>query len=485
MVRRSIAFALIDRYAGMVLSLATMAIVARLLTPAEVGLFMVASAAVILLEAFRDFGVGACLIQATVLTPRLVRTAVTVMALLSLTLGALLWITAGPIASFYGEPKLAAMVRIATLGFVVAPVSNPLLALMRRDLAFGRLAAISIGAASVNSAVTIGLALLGFSSASLVWASVAQAAVLAAGTLILRPDFWIFRPSLAEWRHILPFGAWSSTVTLLGLLSEFMPRLILGRLISLDAVGLFTRALALCQLPDRALLGAIQPVILPTLAARARAGANLKEPYLLGLASVTALQWPALLCLALLAEPIVRILLGGQWLEVVPLVRILALAALGLFPSYLGYPVLVAVGRVRDLAMASLIALPPSLAALLFATRFGLQAVALSYLLIWPVQIVVGLYYVRKRIRFSWSEFARALLPSGAAAVGAALAPALILLFSQSSLGFAETAVAMLGAGAGWLAALRLSNHPLDSEVRLMVVRLRARLPRRAGWDIS
>ncbi|MFT3973084.1 MAG: lipopolysaccharide biosynthesis protein [Amaricoccus sp.] len=472
MIRRSIAFSLVDKYAGIILGLATMAIVSRILTPEDVGLFMVASASVILIEAFRDFGVGACIIQAARLTPELVRTAFTVMALLSVVFAALLWLAAQPLASFYGDPRLTGMIHIATLGFIAAPISNPLLSLLRRDLAFSKVAAVSIAAATANAAVTIGLALLGFGAASFVWASVAAAGVMATGALAVRREFWVFRPTLREWRHVLPFGAWSSVVTLLGLLFDYMPRFILGRVISIAAVGIYSRALSLCQLPDRALLQAVQPVVLPALSARARDGGDMREPYFLGLASITALQWPALLCLALLAEPIVRLLLGPQWTETVPLIRILALASLSLFPSYLTYPVLVAVGRVRDLATASLIALPPSMAIMLGAAHFGLTAVALSVFITAPLQVGVGLHFVRRHVRFTWAEFALALRPSLVATIGAAAMPAALLVASSGRLGLVAMAFAILGSAVGWLMALRLGRHPLDPEVRLVVAKL-------------
>lgn len=480
MIRRSIAFSLIDKYAGIVLGLATMAIVSRILSPAEVGLFMVASAAVILIEAFRDFGVGACIIQAAQLTPTLVRTAFTVMALLSLLFAILLWVAAPALAGFYGDPRLVGMIRIATLGFAAAPVSNPLLSLLRRDLQFSKVAAVSIAAATANAVVTVVLALLGFGAASFIWASVTAAGVMAVGAGIARPALWVFRPSLREWRHVLPFGAWSSVVTLLGLLFDYMPRFILGRVISIEAVGLYSRALSICQMPDRALLSAVQPVVLPALSARAREGGDLKEPYFLGLASITALQWPALLCLALLAEPIVRLLLGPQWTETVPLIRIIALASLCLFPAYLTYPVLVALGRVRELATASMIALPISMAILLAAAHFGLTAVALSLFLTSPLQVGVGLYFIRRHIPFTWSEFFRALGPSAVATLGAAAAPAALLAASGGTLGLVGMGFAFVGSAAGWIAALRLARHPLDPEVRLVLAKLGAALSRRA-----
>ena len=63
-VRRSFLFSGIDRYATQLVSVGTMAVMARLLTPSQTGLFLVASAVVLLAENFRDFGVGTYIVQA-------------------------------------------------------------------------------------------------------------------------------------------------------------------------------------------------------------------------------------------------------------------------------------------------------------------------------------------------------------------------------------------------------------------------------------
>jgi O-antigen/teichoic acid export membrane protein len=486
MIRRSILFSVIDKYIGVALGLGTMAVVARILTPAEVGLFIVASAAVILVETFRDFGIGSCIVQERNITPYLVRTAFTIMALLSVLLAALLAVLAKPMAAFYGEPELEHIIRVATLGFFVTPFSSPLLALMRRDMAFDRIACINIATAVINSGSTVVFALLGFGSSSFVWASVIAAATTTLMAICFRPDFWVFRPTLADWVRVVSFGAWSTIVTLLGLLFDFMPRLILGRTLSFDAVGLYTRAMSLCQLPERAVLSALQPVILPVLSAHVRDGGSLKEPYLLGLAYVSVVQWPALVCLALLADPIIGLLLGSRWLEIVPLVRIVALASLSLFPMYLTYPVLVSVCRVKDMVNASLISLPPSLLIVFAASWLGLQAVAFSLFLTGPFQVYVALRFIRRHVPFTWGEMAKSVRGSALVTLYSATVPASVIIWSGTGfdLTWPQAVLAFIGALLGWLAGLRLSGHPLGPEIshaasaiRRVVLRPLWRLP--------
>ena len=110
------------------------------------------------------------------------------------------------------------------------------------------------------------------------------------------------------------------------------------------------------------------------------------------------MQWPFLLFVAIMAHPIILILLGQTWLEIVPLVRFLCVANLALFAACLSYPVLVAAGSVRDALTSSLISLPPSLLVILCAAFFGAEAVAASALLTLPFQAAVALYFIGRRL---------------------------------------------------------------------------------------
>ncbi|QUS35110.1 oligosaccharide flippase family protein [Falsirhodobacter algicola] len=474
-IRRSLAFSVIDKVTGVVLSILTMAVVSRLLAPAEVGVFMIGSSIVILIEALRDFGVSACLVQARELTPHLVRTAMTVMAILSLVLGTVIWWAAIPLAQFYDSAELTGIVHVAVLAFLAAPVANPLLALLRREMAFGRVALIGMAAGLTNTALSVGLALAGFGAFALIWASVAAAFVTAAGAVLAHGGLPPLRPSLREWRQVVPFGAWSSIITLLGMLLDSLPRLILGRMLGLDAAGLFTRAVALNQLPERLFLNAVQPVVLPAMAARLRAGEAIAAPWLMGIALITALQWPVLMMIALLAAPIVGILLGGGWTEVTPILRIVALSSICLFPQYLAFPVLVAAGRVREMALASLFTVPVSGGILLVASVFGLQAVAAALILTGALQSTVALALTWRCVRFAWRDLGTTLGQSALVTLAAVLPAAGVMAVAGRGLapGPGIAAIATVAAMVGWRCALRLMAHPLDAQLDRITARLR------------
>ncbi|MEP9373357.1 oligosaccharide flippase family protein [Mesorhizobium sp. KR1-2] len=466
-VRQSIAFSTIDKYLSQILLITTTAVMARILTPAETGLYMTANAVILLADNFRSFGVGIYIVQEKQLSRAMVQSAFTIMLTLSVVAGAAIYLGAGSIASFYASPDLKALLLVAALGFFTIPFSSPIMALLQREMAFRAVACINVAAALVAFVITITLGLAGLGPVSYVWGSLGASLVTVVLALVARPKFWIFRLSFARIGPLLSFGVVSSLITVSNMAYELLPRLAFGKFLGLDAVGLYSRAVTICQLPDRVVISALHPVILPAFAAQARAGDSLKKGYLHGLSLMTAVQWPALIMLSLLADPVVSILLGQQWGGVPPLVRIMALANMALAPAVLTFPVLVSAGRIKDALWSSVISLPPSFLIIIGAAFIGLDAVAASLLVVAPLQMFVVYPFIRRAIDLQWTELLRAARHSALLALGTALVPILVILGSPTGFDFdwIRTIVALVGGAAGWLATLVLVDHPVKSEV--------------------
>lgn len=457
----------LDRYAVMALSLTTTAVAARLLAPADIGTFVVGGALFVIADGLRDFGVGVYLIQERDLTPIKVRAAFTVTFVSSCVLACLFYVTAPTIAAFYDEARLVNVVYIAAAGLLIVPFGGTLVVLMRRDMAFGRVALVNVAGAASNLVAVSLLAVLGFEYLSLVWGMLAASVVSSLAACLLRPSFWAFRPAFTNWAAILRFGGYSSATTLINTAYQLLPQMALGRILGFDAVAFFSRAAMLCQLPERGVVSAIQPVVLPALSTRARAGADMRKPYLHGIALMTVAHWPFLGGLAVMAEPAVRILLGDQWLAAVPLVQILSIAYLALAPAFLTYPLLVSLGRVRDTLCLTLVSVPLSMVVVIGSAQFGLTAMSASFLVLAPLQMYLAFRFIRRQVPFSWPDLARAIWRSAvvtlgstcACAFGVALAgdaahrPALTLL------------VGSIAAAAGWAGSLVIVRHPMREEI--------------------
>jgi O-antigen/teichoic acid export membrane protein len=471
-LRRSFVFSFIDRYGTQIITFISTLILARLFTPEEFGIYAVAVSVVVLIDVVRDFGISNYVVQERDVTQDTVRAVFTVSMALSMLCAAILVVAATPVAAFYNSPVIARIMPLLAADFLLNPFGMPSVSLMRRDMAFDRLALINLSYAMAIFLFTVSLALLGFGVISFAWAALLSGLVRVAVSIACRPCLWAYQPSFSGWRSVARFGGYSSATAFVNVLHGSLPQIILGRILGFASVGLFGRATNLCQLPDRLFTNALTPVLLSSFASQLRTKGSLKADYLQALTNVTALQWPALVWLALLADPIVRLLLGPQWVAAIPLVRIMSLASLCMFPAFMTYPVLIAAGAVRDALISSLISIPPSILLTFLAAFHGLYAVAAMQFVIYPLQVSVALFFVRRHVRFTWDEFLASLARSGVVAVCASTPVALTVLLAgvRFDQPLSVLALSSVGAAAGWLLGLIVTRHPLLAEVRWIAV---------------
>ena len=283
----------------------------------------------------------------------------------------------------------------------------------------------------------------------------------------------MFRPCLSDWRESLRFGGCSTATTLLNRGYELLPIFLLGRLFPIDVVGLYSRAWVVSQLPDRLLLSSIAGIVLPTFSAQTRDKAVLKEAYLAGLGFLAVVQWPVLILLALTAEPLIRILLGPAWLEITPLVQIMALAYTVTFAAMLSSPILVAAGGLADTLSSSVVSLSLSTVVVVVAAAYGPLGLALSLLVTLPLQAGAAMHFIRRRLECGWIEIAVALRRSALVTCTSAVVPAAVVAIAGGfDLSLPLAALGVAGALIGWIIGVVAFAHPIYPHIRtlLMVV---------------
>jgi O-antigen/teichoic acid export membrane protein len=477
-IRRAFLWASVGRYLVLTVNVATTVVMARLLAPDAYGISVLGGAVFAVAEAIRALGGGTYLIQKKELTFDDVRSSFTVGLAVTIVLTAALMLLSGPLTRYFGMPDLGRYIQVGTLGFLTGPFVYPISALMSRRLAFGPLALIGVATTLINAAASICLASLGFSFMSFAWAGVISAL---AGMLLYFyawKDSSIFRMRVSGCREVIAFGAYDSATAVLSQIAETLPYFIFGRLLNAEAVGICQRAVTLSLFPERVILAGVGAVALPALAQQVREGGSLRQGYFRAIELITAALWPALILLALLAGPVVALLFGRQWQEVVPLVEILAAALTFSFPATLHYPVMVAAGSIRYMPPVVVVQSVVLLGTLLVVAQHGLRAAALSMLLIVPFNSLLSLLLVRFVVGFRWTDLAYAVRKSAICAALSAAGPVIVALATRrlSDMPLAAATLATLLAVCGWFGALWLTRHPLLGEVLGMAAAVRSRL---------
>jgi O-antigen/teichoic acid export membrane protein len=468
-VKRSIFYSAVEKYGSMFFFLISTAILSRLLTPEEFGIFAIVSALTAIVAAsFQEFGGANYLIQKDSLSERDIRTAFTVTFFLSILIGLVLYAGRNLFAGFFGKEDLQEGIAVSALNFAVWPIFITVSALFRREMKFGILAICNLVGNFLTSLVSIVLAIFHYSYMAPIWGALVGNVVIVILLIVWRKDLRIFIPSFTGYLDVIRFGLYSSGVVVINIFYNMAPQLILARVLDFTAVGLYSRAGAVTQVFDKVVTQVLSPIIMPAIFAHSKAGGELKTIYLDAIELLTSVHWPFLSFVAIMAHPIIFIWLGPTWVEIIPLVRMLALAYLALFAACLSYPILVAVGSVRDALVSSLISLPPSLIIILIASFFGIEAVAASALLTLPFQAFVTIYFISRHLLMKPRELMIATLKSAIVTLcSSAGAIVSITIIHAGLMGpFSGLFLAMILAISGWLFGLMITAHPLLAHLR-------------------
>jgi O-antigen/teichoic acid export membrane protein len=245
--------------AGQLLRFVGNLVLARLLFPEVFGLGALVTVLLQGLQMFSDVGTGPAIVRsARGDDVRFLDTAFTVASVR----GVVLWLAAcalaRPAAAFYGEPLLAQVLPVAGLAAVMGGLEATSLRAAQRHLRAERVAAVELAAQFVTIASNVVLVLAWRARHPVVdlgaiWAVVAGGLLGSATRLVLshvalpgpRNRFRLEPESL---RLLLGFGRWIFVSTVLAFLAGQSDRLLLGKMIPLDLLGVYGIALALAQL---------------------------------------------------------------------------------------------------------------------------------------------------------------------------------------------------------------------------------------------
>lgn len=467
-VRRSVFFTVLERHVGFAIQFVANVIIARLLTPAEVGVYSVCIAMLALVYVVREFGITAFIIQERDLTEAKIRTAFGLMILISWSMAAAAWFGRGLAADIYGDARIAAIIGVLTINFVTLPFGQPARGLLNRAMRFRALTLIDIASAAASATTSIAFSWLGHGPISLAYGSVCGTTTAILLTLCFHPDHLRLMPSLQHWRPMLAFGSFSTGASLITALGANAAELVMGRVLDLASVGLYSRGNGLVSLLQQQLPTAFARVAFPGFAEMLRKGKEIERAYLIALGHITGFLWPAYAFLALVSEPLIGFLFGDRWLAAAPVARVLCAGGALHAMIFLVHSVYSAHGAVRRRFAVESIVQSARIAAIIVAAPFGLVAVAIAQVGAFALSAIVSYIGIRHVLRIGLRNLIGATWRSAVVSTitGLFVAGAWMISDISEENHFARLGVAIASGAPGWWIGLELTRHGLVSEFR-------------------
>lgn len=465
-VRSALLLTLLERYVSICIQLGTSVVIARLLSPKDIGVFAIGSVFVSFAHIFRDMGVQNYLIQERQLTPDRIRAAQAILLAASWLIAVVLVASSTGVAAIYSEPGLETVIRVLAITFIVLPLGGITLALLRRDLRFGALFGISITSGLLQAGTSILLASQGFGFQGLAWGAVAGVGATAFLATLCRRPYQPWLPGWKDGRHVFGVGSRLGAAAVFYEIGLGGPELTTGRLLGFEAVGYLSRAFGVAYMMFRALVDVMMPVSIPYFAQQARTDGGIVPQYRRGLAYLSGLAWPAFACACVGAEVFIRVLYGPQWQAAVVPFRILCISMAVLALANVCIAVAVGTGRIRMHMTIHAVFQPLKVVfAAVGAYFYGLLGAVIG---IAVADLALSLAFINganRALNVSWERFASAVAASACIAViTAAAAWGGMKLTAGSTFTTSATVIALCGVVA-WAIAVTLTGHPLLQEL--------------------
>jgi lipopolysaccharide exporter len=400
------------------------AIVARILSPQDFGVFAVALTVYAIVSSVGELGVSSCLMRADLDIDSLAPTVVTVSVLSGAVLAAAMAYFAAPIASALGSAAAVGPIRVMALAVLLLGVFAVPTAQLTRDFKQDKIFLANAIAFVPATALLIVLAESGGGAMAFAWSMVARQLTVGFVLVAVAPRY--YRPGLTRsalsvlLRFGIPLaGANFVNFTLLNVDYAFV-----GHLLGATALGVYMLAFTVASWPYGLLGGVINNVSMPAFSRVKHDPALLRKAMATALRGVSLIVMPMCAMMMALARPLVLTLYGPKWAGSADVLAVLSLYGVAFMVCLLFANMLTGLGRTRLLLALQLLWIGTLFPAMAVGVHMdGVVGAAYAHVAVIVPVVLPGYLLALKRVTgVRLAALGRAVLPALLGSAAAALA---------------------------------------------------------------
>jgi len=410
-------WSLLDRIGQQGIHFVIVIILARLLAPEQFGLIGMLAVFIAVARVFIQGGFDAALIQKKEATDVDESSIFYLNILVGFLAAGLLCLVSPWIADLYNRPSLRPLTCALSVTLVIDSFASVQTALLIKRIDFKTQLKVGVAATILSGAIGITMAVKGLG----VWSLVGQHI----GSSFFRSLFlWLlstWRPKLIcsfrSLREMFRFGSHLLASSLLNTIFENIHLVVIGKLFSAAQLGLYSGARRIQRLPTLSITTVVIQVVFPVFSMIQDDPVRLKRAMRRAATMLAFVHFPFMVGLALLAKPLVYLLLTEKWVALIPWLQLLCVASL-LYPFYaLHLNLLKAKGR-SDLYF-KLEVLKKILIVVMIAItyRWGVTGLIWGQIVLSLLCYNVNSYYTRRLIHYTFKEQLADLAPYAAISV--------------------------------------------------------------------
>lgn len=323
------------RIASRAITFIRIAILARLFTPAQFGLFGIVTLVLAFIEIITETGINVFLIQQEKID-NYVNTAWIVSILRGILISLAMIISSPFVASFFHQPQAQYLIILASIIPLIRGFINPSEILFQKDLLFHKEFFFRTTLFFIESLFAVIFAYYTHSVAGLIWATIISAACEVVGSFIFIKPLPQFVFDRTQFKNILHNGKWVTAAGIFDYLFQNGDNIMVGRMLGMTPLGYYDNAYKISILPISEVADVVAKVTFPVYAKIRDDKERLKRALIRTVAAVSLLTIPFGVAFILVPRLFILIILGPQWLPAAGVLQ--ALAVFGVLRSILGTP---------------------------------------------------------------------------------------------------------------------------------------------------
>jgi PST family polysaccharide transporter len=386
-------------------------VLANLLGPEAFGIIAQATVYMALTSLLLDQGISAALISSKSVHRVVAGAATTVNILLALVFGASTLVFAYPISVFFSTPELVGVLWVLGMGLVLKAFAVVPRMLAARQMSFRSQAIADIAGTIAGGTVALLGAHIGWGYWALVWQVIATDLVTAVILIVLvRPPRPNFKLNLL--RETLGFSSRVMTGNLISFTVQNIDTVLIGRYMSALSVAYYSLAYRVLTTPVQMIGQVVTRVLFPAIS-RARHRDQPVAPLIYrSVQSISLISFPLMAFIAVSSRQSVPIVLGDEWLAVIPILAIFAISGARQSVTTINTSVMMGMGRADITLKFSFVAAAVQVSGIVIGLQYGIVGVAVGFTVagfaLTPVICVL-----QKRIAsFEYRHQALAVLPA-------------------------------------------------------------------------
>ena len=316
----------VQRYSGIVVQLIVTMVLSRLLAPEDFGIIAIAVVLIQFLNIFTDMGIGSAIIQKKDLSDRDLNAIYSVTVYTGCLLSMLFFCASYWIASFYGKNNLLLICQILSVNLFFIALNVVPNALILKNKRFKFIAKRTLSLQIISGILSISAAWTGLGIYSLLISPVFTAIGVFIVNFRQHPQKFLLKINTAPVKKIFSFSAYQFLFNFINYFSRNLDKLIIGKYLSLSALGFYEKSYRLMMLPLENVTNVISPVLHPVLSSLQNEKEKLAQHYNQIIKLLATISFPLGILLFLSAAETIRIVFGSQWDNAIPVFRILSLS---------------------------------------------------------------------------------------------------------------------------------------------------------------